>query len=377
MKKTSKRRERSPAPRPATRTQLPTWVWVVAPSVVVGFLLGLVAVAYSRDWLAGPIEITSPTELGEPQVNAGDAPVPAPDNMVWIPGGIFFMGSDQFDDAQPIHKVEVGGFWMDRTEVTNAQFREFVDATGYVTVAEKPPDPKLVPNAAPEDLKPFSIVFAAPDKDVDPNRVSHLTWWRAVKGADWRHPEGPDSDLKGRDKQPVVHVSYFDAVAYARWAKKRLPTEAEWEFAARGGRDRQRYCWGEELNPGGKSMANTWQGDFPNKNTLQDGFAGIAPVASFDPNDFGLHDMAGNVWEWCSDWYHPAYYKFGPDRNPQGPRASFDPMEPGVPKRVQRGGSYLCCDNYCMRYLPGARGKGEPESATNHIGFRCVRDPGR
>jgi len=370
--KAAKRRDRAPMPR----KRLPTWAWVATPSVAAGFLLGLAAVAYSRDWLSGPIEITPPAELGEAQVNARDAPEAAPDNMVWIPGGIFYMGSDQFDDAQPIHKVEVGGFWMDRTEVSNVQFREFVDATGYVTVAEKPPDAKLAPNAASEDLKPFSIVFVAPDKDVDPNRVSHLTWWRAVPGADWRHPEGPGSDLKGRDKHPVVHVSYLDAVAYAAWAKKRLPTEAEWEFAARGGRDRQRYCWGDELNPGGKSMANTWQGDFPNKNTLQDGFAGIAPVASFDPNGFGLYDMAGNVWEWCSDWYHPAYYKFSSDRNPQGPRASFDPMEPGVPKRVQRGGSYLCCDNYCMRYLPGARGKGEPESATNHIGFRCVRDPG-
>jgi formylglycine-generating enzyme required for sulfatase activity len=370
--KGSKRRDPASANR---MKRLPTWAWVAAPSLAAGVVLGLAAVAYSRDWLSRPAAVSPPAELGAPAVNAGHAPTPAPDNMVWIPGGIFYMGSDQFDDAVPIHRVEVAGFWMDRTEVTNAQFREFVGATGYVTVAEKPPDLKNMPNATPEDRKPFSFVFATPDKDVDPNRVSRYTWWKPVKGADWRHPEGPDSDLKGRDNHPVVHVCYLDAHAYAAWAKKRLPTEAEWEFAARGGRDRQRYCWGDELTPGGKYMANTWQGVFPNKNTLRDGFGGIAPVGSFDANDFGLYDMAGNVWEWCADWYHPAYYKFSPDHNPQGPRASFDPLEPGIPKRVQRGGSYLCCDNYCMRYLPGARGKGEPESATNHVGFRCVRDP--
>jgi formylglycine-generating enzyme len=287
---------------------------------------------------------------------------------VWVPGGVFWMGCTQFDDAIPVHKVEVDGFWMDRTEVTNAQFAKFVDATRYVTVAEKPPA---------GDLKPFSIVFTAPDQTVDPHKVAHLTWWKAVKGADWRHPEGPASDLKGRDSHPVVHISYVDALAYAAWAGKRLPSEAEWEFAARGGLDRKVFCWGDELTPGGKFMANTWQGEFPNKNTVQDGFAGTAPVGSFPANGFGLSDMAGNVWEWCADWYHPAYYKFSPDKNPQGPRGSFDPQEPGVAKRVQRGGSYLCCDNFCKRYLPGARGKGEPESAANHVGFRCVRDPKR
>jgi formylglycine-generating enzyme required for sulfatase activity len=376
MKKAARKRERESASRPPRR-HLPAWAWIVAPSLAAGFVLGLGAVAYSRDWLSSNARVDSPVRLGDAEVNAATAPSSAPDDMVWIPGGVFHMGSDEFDDAQPIHKVEVGGFWMDRTEVTNAQFRAFVDATGYVTVAERAPELGQMDKSDPDALKPFSIVFAAPDKDVDPNRVSHLTWWRAVKGADWQHPEGPGTDLKGRDNHPVVHVSYIDALAYAAWAKKRLPTEAEWEFAARGGRDRQRYCWGTQLAPGGKYMANTWQGRFPNKNTLEDGFAGIAPVASFDANGFGLHDMAGNVWEWCADWYHPAYYKFSPERNPQGPRASFDPIEPGVPKCVQRGGSYLCCDNYCMRYLPGARGKGEPTSATNHIGFRCVRDPGR
>jgi formylglycine-generating enzyme required for sulfatase activity len=337
--------------------------------------LGLAAVAYSHDWFSKSATITPQPALGEPAVNAREAPRAAPDNMVWIPGGIFYMGSEEFADALPVHQVEVGGFWMDRTEVTNAQFRAFVDATGYVTVAEKQPTPKDFPDADPSELKPFSGVFTKPDEKVDPRKVSPLLWWPAVHGADWRHPQGPAGDLKGRDNHPVVHVSYVDAIAYAAWAKKRLPTEAEWEFAARGGLDRQRYCWGDELTPGGKYMANTWQGDFPNENSLLDGFAGAAPVASFDANGFGLYDMAGNVWEWCADWYHPAYYKFSPDRNPQGPRTSFDPFQPGVPKRVQRGGSFLCCDNYCMRYLPGGRGKGEPESAANHIGFRCVRDP--
>jgi formylglycine-generating enzyme required for sulfatase activity len=294
--------------------------------------------------------------------------------MVWVPGGVFFMGSSQFDDAQPVHKVQVDGFWMDRTEVTNAQFARFVEATGYLTIAEKTPDKSQFPDAAPEDLKPFSIVFTPPDQQVDPSTCSHTLWWKAVKGASWRHPEGPASDLKGRENHPVVHVSYVDAQAYAAWAGKRLPTEAEWEFAARGGLDGKKFCWGDELAPGGKYMANTWQGQFPNQNSLLDGFAGTAPVGSFPANAFGLVDMAGNVWEWCADWYHPAYYKFSPNTNPKGPRASFDPLEPGVPKRVQRGGSYLCCDNYCMRYLPGARGKGEPESSANHIGFRCVRD---
>jgi formylglycine-generating enzyme required for sulfatase activity len=334
-------------------------------------------VAHSRGWLALPAAAGAPEDLGQPRVDDVAPTGPAPKGMVWVPGGVFFMGSEEFDDAQQVRKVRVDGFWMDQTEVTNAQFRRFVDATGYVTVAERTPDRKQFPGAAPEDLKPFSVVFKPPKQSVDPNAVSHLTWWEPVKGADWRHPEGPDSDLNGREQHPVVHVSYADAVAYAAWAGKRLPTEAEWEFAARGGLDRKRFCWGDDFTPGGKFMANTWQGEFPARNTAQDGFLGIAPVASFPPNGFGLHDMAGNVWEWCADWYHPAYYKFGPDRNPKGPRASFDPQEPEVPKRVQRGGSYLCCDNYCMRYRPGARGKGEPESATNHVGFRCVQDPPR
>lgn len=366
-----------PAAPPARRSWLPRGTWVVAPALLVGFLIGLAIVAFDRDWLAAA-EIAAPPEaLGTPHVNDDPAPASAPDGMVWVPGGVFFMGSDEFDDAQPIRKVRVDGFWMDRTEVTNAQFQKFVEATGYVTVAEKVPDRAQFPDAEEADLVPFSIVFTPPKKGVNPNRVSHLTWWKAVKGASWRHPEGPDSDLKDRANYPVVHVSYTDAKAYAAWAGKRLPTEAEWEFAARGKLDRSRFVWGEEFAPKGKLRANTWQGEFPNVNTRADGYEGIAPVATFPANGYGLHDMAGNVWEWCADWYHPSYYKFGVDRNPKGPRAGFDPQEPGVAKRVQRGGSYLCCDNYCMRYRPGARGKGEPESGTNHVGFRCVMDPAR
>jgi formylglycine-generating enzyme len=356
--------------------RLPKWIWVFGPSIVTGFIIGLAIIAFSRGWLDGPATAARMENLGAPQVNSIPAPGPAPDGMVWIPGGVFSMGSSQFEDAQPIHKVQVDGFWMDRTEVTNAQFQKFVDATGYLTIAERSPDGSQLPAAVADELAPFSIVFSQPDKKVDVKKDDYLAWWKAVKGASWRHPEGPVSNLEGREQHPVVHVSYVDALAYAAWAGKRLPTEAEWEFAARGGLDSKRFCWGDELAPSGKLQANTWQGDFPNTNTLEDGFAGTAPVASFPANGFGLNDMAGNVWEWCADWYHPAYYKFSPDRNPKGPRASYDPLEPGVPKRVQRGGSFLCCDNYCMRYMPGARGKGEPESAANHIGFRCVRDAG-
>lgn len=349
----------------------------ILPWLAVGFLVGTAGVALWQGWFVrAAVSAPQSTEpLGEPCVNATPPPGPAPEGMVWIPGGVFYMGdpSPEFPDATPIHKVAVDGFWMDKTEVTNAQFEEFVKATGYVTTAEKPLDPKLFPTVPAERLAAGSIVFTPPKEQLDPNRVSHLLWWKMVKGANWRHPEGPQSDLKGRENHPVVHVSYFDALAYAAWAKKRLPTEAEWEFAARGGLDRKLYVWGDEFAPGGKQMTNAWNGVFPNTNTAEDGYVGVAPVASYPANNFGLHDMAGNVWEWCSDWYHPRTYEFSPDRNPQGPRTSFDPMEPKIAKRSQRGGSYLCCENYCKRYQPGSRGKGEPDSATNHVGFRCVK----
>jgi formylglycine-generating enzyme len=295
------------------------------------------------------------------------------EGMVWIPSGEFQMGDPDalFPDAQPIHKVYVDGFWMDGTEVTNAQFGRFVEATGYVTLAERQPDPKEFRDVPPEKLVPGSIVFTPPDKEVSLDQP--LSWWRYIPGANWRHPEGPDSDLEGRENHPVVHVCWYDAQAYAKWAGKRLATEAEWEYAARGGLEQKRYCWGDELLPGGKWQANIWQGDFPRVNTKEDGFERTAPVASFPPNGYGLCDMSGNVWEWCADWYRPDYYASSSTRNPPGPDSTYDPNEPNLPKRVQRGGSFLCSDVYCVRYRPGARGKGEPGSAASHIGFRCVR----
>jgi sulfatase modifying factor 1 len=301
-------------------------------------------------------------------------PEPAPPGMVWIPGGTFKMGSEdpRFPEAHPVHTVTVHGFWMDITEVTNEQFERFIQATGYRTIAERPPDPKQFPGIPPEGLKPFSSVFTPPAGD-DPAR-DMLDWWKPVYGADWKHPQGPGSNLAGKEKHPVVHISWVDAEAYAKWAGKRLPTEAEWEFAARGGMEGRIYTWGDELKPGGKCMANYWQGKFPKENTMEDGFRTTAPVASFPPNGYGLYDMAGNAWEWCSDWYRADYFQNSPKDNPQGPDSSLDPMEPGAKKRVQKGGSFLCAELYCARYAVGARHCGEVESAADHIGFRCVRD---
>jgi formylglycine-generating enzyme required for sulfatase activity len=293
------------------------------------------------------------------------------DGMVWIPAGKFWRGSEEFSDASPVSEVEVDGFWMDRTEVTNRQFAAFVAATGYQTVAERAPDPEQFVGAPRELLVPGSIVFDPPAGPVD--RAQPLSWWRYAPGADWRHPTGPGSSIEGRGDHPVVQVCWDDAVAYARWAGKRLPTEAEWEYAARGGLDRKRYVCGDEPRPGGRWPANLWQGRFPVENTASDGFIATAQVGSFPANAFGLHDMSGNVWEWCADWYQPDSYRRGPARNPTGPESSYDPDEPEVPKRVQRGGSFLCGDDYCARYKPAARGKGAPDSAAWHIGFRCVR----
>jgi sulfatase modifying factor 1 len=280
-------------------------------------------------------------------------------------------------DARPVHRVYVDGFWMDKTVVTNAQFAAFVKATGYVTIAEQTPKAEDFPGAPPEVLVPGSVVFAPPKTPVPLD--NYLQWWTYIKGANWRHPAGPGSDVKGRDTFPVIHVAYADAAAYAKWAGKRLPTEAEFEFAARGGLSGQLYAWGDDLKPGGKWMANIFEGKFPVNDTGDDGFKGIAPVAQFPPNGYGLYDMAGNVWEWTSDWYRPDYFerlaREGVARNPQGPEASFDPTEPGAKKRVHKGGSFLCTDQYCTRYMVGTRGKGEEDTGTNHLGFRCVAAP--
>ena len=315
-------------------------------------------------------------------------PTQAPDGMAWIPGGEFSLGcidprsiphggTNPMADARPIHRVTVKGFWMDTTEVTNKQFAVFVEETSYVTIAEIPPRAEDFPGAPAENLVAGSIVFTPPDHPV--GLGNHLQWWRYVPGAYWRHPFGPDSSVEGHENEPVVHIAFPDAQAYANWAGKRLPTEAEWEFAARGGQAGQVYPWGDQFRPEGRWMTNTWQGRFPAENTAADGFAGLAPVRQFPPNDYGLYDMSGNVWEWCADWYRPDVYQRQQrgelsTYNPTGPDTSFDPQEPGIPKRVQRGGSFLCTDQYCSRYIVGTRGKGDVSSGCNHIGFRCVKD---
>jgi sulfatase modifying factor 1 len=309
--------------------------------------------------------------------------------MVWIPGGEFSMGSadptlgghchEPMNDARPIHRVTVSGFFMDRTEVTNRSFAEFVRATGYVTTAERVPTAEELPGVPEVDRVPGSTLFSPTSAPVRLDEP--LAWWRFVRGASWKHPEGPLSSIDGREAHPVVHVSHSDAVAYARWAGKDLPTEAEWEFAARGGLTGRLYPWGDELEPDGRFAANIYQGTFPvaGKNTALDGFEGTAPVGSFSPNGYDLYDMAGNVWEWTLDWYRADEYerqaRSGVVRDPRGPEQSFDPSEPGTKKRVQRGGSYLCTSDYCTRYMVGTRGKGEPESPAGHVGFRCVVRP--
>ena len=297
--------------------------------------------------------------------------------MVWIPGGTFQMGSDHhYPEEGPAHVATVEGFWIDKYEITNEQFAEFVAATGHVTVAERPPDPKDYPGALPEMLQAASVVFRKPAGRVDLS--NHYNWWRYVPGANWRHPEGPEISIEGGCNHPVVHLAYEDAEAYANWAGKELPTEAEWEFAARGGLEGATYAWGEEFTPGGRQMANIWQGEFPWENLLSDGYQGAAPVARFPPNGYGLFDMIGNVWEWTTDWYEarhvpaPCCGSF----NPKGGRRlrSYDPQMPGVrvPRKVIKGGSFLCAPNYCRRYRPAARMAQPIDTATCHVGFRLI-----
>jgi formylglycine-generating enzyme required for sulfatase activity len=308
-----------------------------------------------------------------------DSVRPAP-GMVFIRGGEFTMGSSDpmFADAQPAHRVRVKSFWIDATEVTNAEFERFVAATDYRTLAERPPDPRFYPGVPRELLVPGSAVFQDPRRSVpltDPTR-----WWRYVPGASWRAPEGPGSSIAGRADHPVVHIAYDDALAYAKWVGKRLPSEAEWEYAARGGLDAKEFVWGNDFRPQGRFMANTFQGRFPDGNSGADGYVATSPVRAFAPNGHGVFGVAGNVWEWVADWYRPDYYaqlvaQARVNADPRGPDSSFDPDEPGIAKRVQKGGSFLCTDDYCARYRPGARGKGEPGSSGNHIGFRLVRDP--
>ena len=319
--------------------------------------------------------------------NAAAVGASVPEGMVWIPGGEFSMGAKDppdmnavgmsaTQDARPVHRVYVDGFFMDSTDVTNGEFAAFVRATGYVTIAERTPLAKDFPGAPTSNLVAGSVVFTPPDHSVLLD--NHFQWWKYVAGANWRHPLGPESDITGKERYPVVHIAYDDAETYARWAGKRIPTEAEWEFAARGGLAGKPFVWGDEFRPHSGWMANTHQGQFPLKDSGDDGFIGLAPVAQYPPNGYGLYDMAGNVWQWTTDWYRPDYYAQlaeagGVPRNPQGPPSSFDPSEPGQPKKVQRGGSFLCTDQYCSRYIVGTRGKGEISTGTNHLGFRCVK----
>jgi formylglycine-generating enzyme required for sulfatase activity len=298
--------------------------------------------------------------------------------MVWVQSGAFLMGSDHhYREEAPAHRVTVDGFWIDRWTVTNEQFRAFVEATSHVTLAERPPNPADYPGALPEMLVPASVVFRKPPHRVDLR--NHYNWWTYVPGADWRHPHGPGSSVQSLERHPVVHVAYEDAEAYARWAGKELPTEAEWEFAARGGLDGATYAWGEEFAQGGLMMANTWQGEFPVENLMLDGFEGTAPVGSFPPNGYGLYDMIGNVWEWTSDWYQEHSQiadSCCAGGNPRGGdrERSYDPQQPTVriPRKVMKGGSHLCAPNYCRRYRPAARMAQPIDTATCHLGFRCI-----
>jgi formylglycine-generating enzyme len=369
--------------------------WIAVAVIVLAAAAGVVAAVISRQERTPPESASmaqgampAAARFGPTVANDVGPPGPAPEGMVWIPGGEFSMGAvdplgqdanvvgmQATTDSRPVHRVHVDGFWMDATEVTNREFAKFVKATGHVTVAERKPRAEDFPGAPPENLVAGSVVFSPPDHAVPLD--THFRWWTYIQGADWRHPEGPGSGLEGRDQHPVLHVAYEDVEAYANWAGKRVPTEAEWEFAARGGLAGQVYPWGNEFMRDGKWMANTHQGHFPNEDTRADAFHGAAPVAQYPPNAYGLYDVAGNVWEWTSDWYRDDYYaeleKSGVARNPQGPAESLDRSEPGVAKRVHRGGSFLCTEQYCSRYMVGTRGKGDLSTGTNHLGFRLVK----
>ena len=337
-------------------------------------LLGLALAAFAAAYAATALLNSAPA---------------GPPGMIWIPGGEFTMGTDAavgWAEEKPAHRVRVAGFFMDATEVTNAQFRQFVAATGYVTTAEKPPSLEEIMSQAPpgtpppprDKLVPGSVVFVPPPGPVDTRR-DFSQWWQWTPGANWKHPEGPQSTIDGKDDHPVVHVSWYDAVAYAKWAGKRLPTEAEWEFAARGGLDARANVWGDAPFDEARPQCNIWQGEFPHRNTAKDGYERTAPAKSFPPNGYGLYDMAGNVWEWCADWYQRDLYRSRAGRltvNPLGPERTIDPLRPFEPQRVQKGGSFLCHDSYCSRYRPSARHGCSPDTGMAHVGFRCAASPG-
>jgi formylglycine-generating enzyme len=308
-------------------------------------------------------------------------PDPRYPDMVWVPGGTFRMGSEDFyPEERPVHEVSVDGFWMDCCEVTCEGFARFVEETGYETVAERAPNPADFPGAPPENLVPGSLLFHKTRGPVDLRNYSN--WWAWAPGTSWRHPLGPGSSLESLARHPVVHVAYEDAEAYANWAGKELPSEAEWEFAARGGLDGKKFTWGDEHFPGGRAMANSWQGEFPWQNLLDDGYEGTSPVGSFPANGYGLYDMAGNVWEWTSDWFVPRHADevvapcCGPAVNPRivSPAKSYDAAQPQfrIPRKVLKGGSHLCAPNYCLRYRPAARQPQMIDTSMSHLGFRCI-----
>jgi formylglycine-generating enzyme len=329
---------------------------------------------------------SNPEKVG--QERTIEAPKTEMEGMVWIPGGSFYMGTDE-SEAYPVErpavKMQVKGFWMDETEVTNSQFAKFVDETGYVTVAERKIDweemkkqlPPGTPKISEEELQPGSLVFSPPSHPVPTYNHDLSQWWKWVNGANWKHPEGPESNIIGKENHPVVHIAFEDAEAYAKWAGKRLPTEAEWEFAAKGGKDHQRYAWGNDFHPNGMFMANTFQGEFPHLNVGTDGFMGTAPVKNFPPNSFGLYDIIGNVWELTNDWFDAIKFNRIAGEAPALDSAinkCYNPTNPYAMEKVIKGGSFLCADDYCINYRPSARQGHAYDSGTSNVGFRCVKD---
>ena len=344
--------------------------------LTINYLMSLVLLCLVESFNADCYSASTPSRFSKtPSASEG---------MVWIPGGEFTMGSDNKEaksDEKPIHRVKISGFWMDVTDVTNRQFKQFMDATGYVSTAEKAPTleeimaqvPPGTPPPAPELLVAASLVFKI---SKGPVPLSHQDW---KPGASWKHPLGAGSSIEGKEDHPIVQVSWYDAVAYADWAEKRLPTEAEWEYAARGGKEGNTYVWGNEEFSEDKPQANLWHGNFPCKSTKEQGYYGTTPVKAYSPNGYGLYDMSGNVWQWCSDLYHSSYYaeekgKAAPSVDPKGPIKSFDLAEPYASKHVHRGGSFLCHPSYCKGYRVSARMKTCPDTGLNHLGFRCVKN---